>query len=203
METEYKFKLDDEGIFDEIVNDTEIIESGSEKVETINMKANYFDTVDNDFKKRGIAYRIRYENDRITATIKWDKDVQNGLYVREEFNLVVSDENFADNPNIGMFTSSDAYDVLYNASGDKKLIRTIGMEYIRRQIKVDTGKSISCVSVDKGIIHHENGQEIPVMELEIEWFYGNEDDFKKLATKIQTKYKLEAENISKLQRAFI
>lgn len=206
METEFKYKLNDENIFEKLVEDSEIIKEGVENVEIINMKAYYFDTAENDFRKRGIAYRIRHENDRITATIKWDTEdtgVQDGLHIREEFNLVVSDENFAENPDIAMFRSSDAYDVLYNASGDKKLIRTIGMEFERRQIKVDTGKSISCVSVDRGIIHHEKGYDVPILELEIEWFYGDEKDFKELALKIQNKYNLEVENISKLQRAFI
>lgn len=206
METEFKYKLTDRKIFEKLLEDSDIIQSGQEKAEIINMKAYYFDTAEQDLRKSGIAYRIRHENDRITATIKWDKedsDVKDGLHIREEFNLVVSDENFAENPDIEMFHSSDAYDVLYNASGYKKLIKTIGMEYIRRQIKVDTGKSISCVSVDNGIIHHEDGHDVPVYELEIEWYYGDEDDFKNLASKIQEKYNLEVENISKLQRAFI
>lgn len=206
METEFKYKLNDESIFEKLVEDSDIIQNGRDNVETINMKAYYFDTPENDFRNRGIAYRIRHENDRITATIKWDiedADIKDGLHIREEFNLVVTDEFFAENPDIGLFKSSDAYEVLYNASAEKKLIKTIGMEYIRKQIKVDTGKSISCVSVDKGIIHHENGKDVPVLELEIEWFYGDEEDFKNLASKIQDKYNLEVENISKLQRAFL
>ena len=57
-------------------------------LEVIDMKAVYFDTDDLDLRKAGIAYRVRYENDRITATVKWDNKVEDGLHSREEFNLV-------------------------------------------------------------------------------------------------------------------
>ena len=203
MEKEYKYRVQDEFIFDKIVEDCEFVKNGHDAVESIDMKAVYFDTDEHDFINKGVAYRIRHENERITATIKWDKDVTDGYHIREEFNLVVNDDRYAEHPDIEMFRSSDAYDVLYEASGDKTLSPMIGMEYNRRQIKVDTGKSISCISIDKGVIHHIDGHDIPVLELEIEWFYGDEDDFMKLAGSIQQKYSLQAENISKLQRAFI
>lgn len=202
METEYKYRLTDRTVFDSIVKDREIVKNDTE-VEVINMIANYFDTDESDLLNRGVAYRIRHENDRITATIKWDKDVTDGLHIREEFNLVVNDDRYAESPDIGMFKSSDAYEVLFNASGDKKLVKKIGMEYERKQIRVDTGKSISCISIDEGIIHHVKGYDVPILELEIEWFHGAEDDFKALAHKVQEKYGLETEDISKLQRAFI
>lgn len=203
MEKEYKYTLSDEKIFDKIVEECEFIPVEKRNIESIDMKAVYFDTAERKLLNKGIAYRIRNENDRITATIKWDKDVRDGYHIREEFNLVVNDERYAENPDIEMFRSSDAYEVLYQAAGDEKLTQMIGMEYKRRQIKIDTGKSISCISVDKGVIHHLDGHDVPVLELEIEWFYGDEDDFMQLATSIQKKYSLVAENISKLQRAFI
>ena len=150
METEFKFNVTDPTVFDTIVQNAEINRMGIDAVETIEMHASYFDTPDMDFRRAGIAYRIRQEDERITATIKWDVNVNEGLHRREEFNLVVNDERFAEAPDISIFLSSDAYDVLYNAAGDKKLHRTIGMDYTRRQFKVDTGKSISCISIDEG-----------------------------------------------------
>ena len=201
METEFKYSLDDPSVFDEIVKNAGINKMGIEAVETIDMHADYFDTADGDFRRKGIAYRIRQEDDRCTATIKWDVNVREGLHQREEFNLVVSDERFAENPDIELFISSDAYDVLHDAAGDKPLIATISMDYQRRQFKVDTGKSISCISVDEGVIHHREGHVVPICELEIEWYYGDEDDFMRLAEFIQNKYELKAEDRSKLQRA--
>lgn len=201
METEFKFSLKDTSVFDRIVENAEINKIGLDAVETIDMHASYFDTPEQDFRTRGIAYRIRQEDERITATIKWDVNVNDGLHRREEFNLVVNDERFAENPDIGIFISSDAYDVLYEAAGSKKLVKTISMDYIRKQFKVDTGRSISCISVDDGVIHHIDGYDIPVRELEVEWYYGDETDFIQLANLIQEKYGLETEDRSKLQRA--
>ena len=202
METEFKFRLLDPTVFDRIVESAEIKAAGIDDVETIEMMATYFDTPEYDLRSKGIAYRIRREDDRYTATIKWDVDVSDGLHKREEFNLVVSDERYADNPNIDLFISSDAYEVLKEAAGDKELIKMIDMEFTRRQFKVDTGKSISCISVDEGSIHHHDGHVIPVCELEVEWYYGDEEDFMQLAALIKNKYGLEAEDLSKLQRAF-
>ena len=202
METEFKFRLPDTAIFDRIVESAEIKAAGIDDVETIDMKATYFDTPDYDLRSNGIAYRVRREDDRYTATIKWDVDVNDGLHKREEFNLVVSDERYADNPNIDLFISSDAYEVLKAAAGEKPLKKMINMEFTRRQFKVDTGKSISCISVDEGSIYHQDGHVIPVCELEVEWYYGDEEDFIQLATLIRDKYGLEAEDLSKLQRAF-
>ncbi|MBQ1329890.1 MAG: CYTH domain-containing protein [Mogibacterium sp.] len=202
METEFKYNLEDTSIFDSIVETAGARNLRLEDVEVIDMHAAYFDTEDFDFRKRGIAYRIRQEDDRCTATIKWDVNVKEGLHRREEFNLVVNDERFALNPNIDIFVSSDAYDVLLEAAGDKPLKPTISMDYQRRQFKVDTGRSISCISLDEGVIHHIDGHTVPISELEIEWYYGAEEDFMDLAYRIQSKYGLVSEDRSKLQRAF-
>lgn len=203
METEFKYNLTDLSVFDRIVENAEINKMGLEAVETIEMHAMYFDTPDMDFRKCGIAYRIRQEDDRCTATIKWDVNVEDGLHRREEFNLFVNDERFAEAPDIEIFVSSDAYDVLHKAAGDRKLVKTISMDYTRKQFKVDTGKSISCISLDVGTIHHSEGYDVPISELEIEWYYGDEDDFISLANLIQNKYSLETEDRSKLQRAYV
>ena len=202
METEFKYNLEDTSIFDSIVETAGARNLRLEDVEVIDMHVAYFDTEDFDFRKRGIAYRIRQEDDRCTATIKWDVNVKEGLHRREEFNLVVNDERFALNPNIDIFVSSDAYDVLLEAAGDKPLKPTISMDYQRRQFKVDTGRSISCISLDEGVIHHIDGHTVPISELEIEWYYGAEEDFMDLAYRIQSKYGLVSEDRSKLQRAF-
>jgi triphosphatase len=75
METEFKFNLPDTSVFERIVENAAINKIGLEAVETIEMHASYFDTEDMDLRSKGIAYRIRQEDDRITATIKWDVNV--------------------------------------------------------------------------------------------------------------------------------
>ena len=160
METEFKYNLEDTSIFDSIVETAGAKNIRLEDVEVIDMHAVYFDTEDFDFRKKGIAYRIRQEDDRCTATIKWDVNVKEGLHRREEFNLVVNDERFALNPNIDIFVSSDAYDVLLAAAGDKPLKPTISMDYQRKQFKVDTGRFISCISPEEGVTRYSDGRTV-------------------------------------------
>ena len=82
METEFKYNLEDTSIFDSIVETAGARNLRLEDIEVIDMHAAYFDTEDFDFRKKGIAYRIRQEDDRCTATIKWDVNVKEGLHRR-------------------------------------------------------------------------------------------------------------------------
>lgn len=202
METEFKYSIDDSSLVDKIINDP-ILDGFVDRssLESINMKAIYFDTDELDLRKAGIAYRIRYENDRITATIKWDNKVEAGLHSREEFNLVINDERFAKNPDIDAFESSDAYEVLIKAAGHKKLHEMVRMEFERKLLKIDTGNSISAMSFDVGTVHGEAG-DVEISEMELEWYHGDDEDFKSIANKVAEKYDLEPENISKLQKGF-
>ncbi len=203
METEFKYRLDDASIIQQIIDDPLLDDYvDRDNLEEIGMHAVYFDTEEMDLKKSGIAYRIRYENDRITATIKWDNHVENGLHSREEFNLVITDERFAEHPNIDVFESSDAYDVLLQAADHKPLLKKVEMDFVRKLIKVDTGDSISALSFDEGVIHGVHGDK-DVLEMELEWYYGDADDFKDIAGTLAEKYNLQPENISKLQRGFL
>lgn len=202
METEYKFRLTDESQIDEIIN-APVLDAyvNRDAVDTIEMHAVYFDTEDEDLRKAGIAYRIRQENDRTTATIKWSGKVENGLHSREEFNLVINDERFAEKPNIDIFESSEAYDVLYGAAGNKKLFKTVEMNFVRKLIKIDTGASISALSFDVGSVTGKE-RSTEIMEMEVEWYHGDEDDFKAIALKLAEKYDLKTEGASKLRRGF-
>ena len=203
METDFKYRLDNPALADQILNDPMLDDYvDRDAVEEIRMHAVYFDTEDQDLRKAGIAYRIRYENDRITATIKWDNHVEAGLHSREEFNLVINDERFAEAPDIDAFESSDAYEVLLAAAGSKKLRKIVEMDFTRRQVKVNTGLSISELSFDDGVIHGVAG-EVRVREMELEWYYGDEDDFCDIAQTLARKYRLTPEDISKLQRGFM
>ena len=114
---------------------------------------------------------------------------------------MINDERFAEDPDIKAFESSDAYDVLLRAAGDKKLVKLVEMEFVRQLIKVDTGRSMSALSFDDGVIHGENGDSV-ILEMEVEWYHGDEDDFREVATSIAEKFDLKPENASKLQRGF-
>lgn len=203
METEYKFKIPNSDLAKRIFNDMMHYKyRESSKIETISMHAIYFDSEDSDLKQKGIAYRTRHENDRITVTVKWDSRQNEGLYSREEFNLVIDDNGFADYPNIDIFKSGEVYDILHEAVGDKKLVRTVEMKFNRELLKLDVNDSIVALSFDKGKIKGRT-EENPISELEIEWYHGKKENFHQFAKMIMGKYELEPELKSKLQRGFI
>lgn len=203
MEKEFKYRLGDRATIDRVINDP-LLDGSVDRamVEDIDMHAVYFDTENEDLRRAGIAYRIRRENDRMTATIKWDNDVDRGLHSREELNLVITDERFAKAPNIDAFESSYAYDVLYKAAGDRKLVKQVEMDFTRRWLKIDTGRSISALAFDEGVIHGKYC-DADIMEMEIELYHGDEKDFRDISCKLAEKHGLRAEERSKLQRGFM
>ena len=70
-----------------------------------------------------------------------------------------------------------------------------------REVRVDTGVSISVLSVDEGEIKTLNG-DIPILELEIELYAGDKDDMIALGRKLEEKYHLKRGNRSKFQCRF-
>lgn len=199
MEIELKFLIDEGFTRDKIFNDKhlqEISEDGS--IETIPMKAIYFDTEEKDLLRKEMAYRVRYEDGRIIATLKWGGSAEDGLHVRGELNVPV-DEEFIKNPQAEIFQGSAIYDEILQAVGEKKLIPVMKMEFVRKQVQVDTGKSISVVSYDEGEIQTDKGN-APISELEIELYSGDQQDMIALGTELATRYNLKAGNKSKFQR---
>lgn len=204
METEFKYRLSGPMDVKRIMADQLLMGSVSKgSIDDIDMHAVYFDTEDEDLRKAGIAYRLRQENDRVTATIKWDAHVNasTGLHERKEVNLVVNDDKLFYSPNIDLFESSEAYPVLKKAAGNKKLVKTVEMQFNRQLVKINTGSSLSAVSFDVGWIDGECGR-VQVNEMEIEWYHGDREDFRSLAAELADKYDLVPEDVSKLQRGF-
>lgn len=85
------------------------------------------------------------------------------------------------------------------AVGDKPLKPIMNIDCLRRQVSVDTGKSISVVSLDIGTILTDTAT-APITELEIELYSGDEDDMISLGRELASKYNLIPENKSKFQR---
>ena len=73
------------------------------------------------------------------------------------------------------------------------------MEFVRKQMHIDTGKSISMLSYDEGEIRTTCGN-APISELEIELYSGDQEDMIALGSELASKYNLEPGNRSKYQR---
>lgn len=198
MEIELKFLVEDQIARDRILQDKhleEIAQEGSR--EEIEMEAIYFDTKDFDMCKKEMALRVRFENGKPIATLKWGGSSLDGLHVRGELNVPVS-EDFASSPELSVFRGSEIYDEIIEAAGDKQLLPLMEVKCIRKQMMVDTGKSIDAVSLDVGEIITPNGR-ADISELEVELYSGEKEDMILLGRELASKYNLKEGNKSKFQ----
>lgn len=198
MEVELKFLIEDSLARDRILKDNHlatIADEGSQ--EEIELKATYFDTDDLDFCKQKIAFRVRFENDKLIATLKWGGEVKDGLHVRGELNAPV-DLSYIENPKLDIFKDSEIYDEIKSLRGDKPLKPIMEINCLRKQMTVDTGLSIDVVSLDIGEIVTPKGN-APIAELEIELYSGDKDDMVALGRELAAKYNLQVGEKSKFQ----
>lgn len=176
---------------DKIFSDME--EAGSR--EEIYLDARYFDTDDCDLAKNEIAYRIRREGERIVAALKWKGHSEGALHVREEINVPV----MSDEADISVFNESEIGRELTNIIGGKQVKCFLETKFHRRRFRIDTGTGIFELSVDTGRIVTDYGEE-PISEVEIELFSGEKEELLELGERLQNKYQLETEEISKYAR---
>lgn len=199
MEIELKYLFEDEASKDAIFNDKYILKVKDEGSETVTpMHAIYLDTQDNALMKKEIAFRVRHEYSKYVATLKWGGSAEEGLHVRGELNVPV-DEGFLEAPTLEVFKGSEIYDEIADVAGSKKLVSVMEMNFVRREIRLDTSLSIDVLSVDEGEIKTADGT-LPLLELEIELYTGDKDDMIALGRKLEEKYHLKRGNRSKYQR---
>lgn len=200
MEIELKYRMEDESAMEAVFQDPYIEMIKDKQTETsIPMYAVYFDTEDRRLLQAGIAFRIRREGCSLQATLKWNGSSEDGMHRREELNVPVDDAEKLHEPDIDIFAQSDMGDALLDIVGAERLVPLMEVHSLRHQVRIDTGKSISELSVDKGeIVAGE--KRTPVMELEIELFSGEEADMVAFGQRLAEKYGLVASNISKFKR---
>ena len=200
MEIELKYQVDNAEKIEQIFSDP-YLESIKDKEteEEIEMHAVYFDTEDRRLYREGIVFRVRKEGRRLTATLKWNGSSEEGMHKREEINVPLTEEAKLVKPDIQIFDQSEMCQVLTDLVGKRTLIPMMDVYFSRRQVRVDTGRSISEVSLDRGRIEC-GGKTAPVSELEIELYSGEEEDMMALGRHISEKYGLTAENKSKYKR---
>ncbi|MBR3785224.1 MAG: CYTH domain-containing protein [Firmicutes bacterium] len=200
MEIELKYMMEDEAVMDAVFQDPYIEMIKDKNTESsIDMYAVYFDTEERDLLREGIAFRIRREGCSLQATLKWNGSSEEGMHRREELNVAVDDPEKLHAPDIDIFDQSDMGDVLADIIGAKALVPMMEVDSVRHQVRIDTGKSISELSVDKGEVR-VGEKTAPILELEIELFSGEEADMVALGDRLAEKYGLTASNVSKFKR---
>ena len=203
MEIELKYKIESNDQMDAIWND-EFIASMEEKDsrEELLIKAVYFDTEDFLLQKNQIAFRVRLEGTRMIGTLKWrdhDQSVK-GLYMREEINVPLNNEEYFIAPSPAIFKQSEVGRDLMEAVGDKPLRGIFETVFLRRKMRIETGNTICEVALDKGEIIAKD-EKAPISELEIELYAGKQEDLLSIGEKISKKYDLTPELKSKYARA--
>lgn len=196
MEIELKYNIPDIETANEIWRNklfADLEEPGSR--EELRLDAQYFDTETYDLANNEIAYRVRREDDRLVAALKWKGHCEDGLHVREEINVPVDSEA----PNPGVFRESRIGSAVMGFVEDKKLVCVLETVYERRIFRIDTGKGIYEFSIDVGEIVTEHGT-IPILEVEIELFSGETDELREIGRKLLHRYGLTEENESKYSR---
>jgi len=200
MEIELKYLIDGGEKAEMIFADKTVISMIDKDEETMNMDAVYFDTADMSLTEQGIAFRIRKEGSSYIGTLKWNGSSENGMHKRQEINVPVSDDA-AGTPDLNIFSQSEMSDVLEAIVGTREMRPIMEMDFVRRKARLDTGRSICEMSVDMGEVR-AGGKKIPISELEIELFSGNEEDIIKIGEELSEKYGLKPENKSKFQRGY-
>lgn len=200
MEIEMKYVIGDREIARNIWEDEYL--SGIEEKdsrEKVYMKAAYFDTDDYILSKNDIAFRVRMEGPRIVASLKWKGASEDGLHTREEINVPVKDEACFILPNPEIFKESDIGRDMIALLNGKPLHSLLETRFLRSRLRVDTGKSICEVAIDEGEIVTDFGN-LPICELEIELFSGDQEDIQKMGELLAEKYQLVPEDKSKYAR---
>lgn len=200
MEIEMKYGIGDKDVAESIWDDSELSLIGDEESrEKIYMKAAYFDTNDYILSKNDIAFRVRMEGNRIVASLKWNGESEGGLHTREEINVPVDDEACFINPNPEIFKESEYGQAMMALIAGKELHSLLETRFVRSRFRIDTGNSLSELAIDIGEIVTDFGT-LPICELEIELFSGDQEDMQKVGNKLAEKYNLVCEDRSKYAR---
>lgn len=200
MEIEMKYSIADKEVADALWNDDyieKICDSSSR--ETVYMKSAYFDTDENVLLKHDVAFRVRMEGNKTIASLKWNGSSDDGMHRHEEVNVPVDDPACFLEPSPDIFKESEQGADMMDLIEDSRLHSILEMGFMRKRVRVDYGESIMELAIDTGEILTNDG-ELPICELEIELFSGDEEDVRKLGDVLREKYDLSPLNISKYAR---
>ena len=198
MEIEMKYAVPGKEIADAIWNDSDVNEmSDFSSAESVIMKAVYFDTENGDLKKNHFSVRIRMEGERRFATLKWGGSAgKNGLHQRNEVNIPVSDDSYFIQFDPTIFLVCEEGQHLLDIIDNKPLVNLLEMRFIRRRKRIAFKNSVMELSLDNGSIITDEG-DIPISEMEIELFSGQQEAIEALGDILAEKYNLQPKLSSK------
>jgi inorganic triphosphatase YgiF len=200
MEIEMKYAIADKATAEAIWEDAYLSEIGEvDSRETLFMKSAYFDTESRILSAHDVAFRVRMEGNRVVASLKWNGESENGLHRREEVNVPVVDPACFIKPSPEIFKESETGREMIELIGRDSLESMLEIRYLRRRMRIDNGRSILEVAIDTGSILTDFG-ELPICELEIELFSGEEEDVVTIGIEFAKRFQLTPLNESKYAR---
>lgn len=200
MEIEMKYAIPDKEVAEAIWEDQYLNKVGdSSSRDSVYMKSAYFDTDANILLNNDIAFRVRMEGSKVVASLKWNGSSSDGLHKHEEVNVPVDDPACFLQPSPEIFKESDQGADMMELIGNERLHSILEMNFIRKRVRVDYGESIMELAIDIGEILTNEG-DLPICELEIELFSGDEKDVIALGNILKEKYNLLPLDASKYAR---
>ncbi len=159
----------------------------------------YFDTADGYLQEAGLAYRIRLEGGRWTATVKADEAVGGGLHQRREWNVPVDEPN----PSYAYFQGTEAGPLLADAGEGEPLVLRFStiFDRLKADVVAADGSRIE-VAVDRGTIF-AGGHEEAIAEVELELKEGSPAAVLVLGAELVRQLPLAVESRSKYYRALV
>ncbi len=200
MEIELKYLIADEESQKKLWNESVFRRYGDVDLHAEkNMRAVYYDTHDGLLRSVDAAFRIRKENDRLVATLKWGGQSEEALHEREELNLPLCGLSDAEKPELKVFAESEKGRELMELTGEKELIPVVETSFTRKTMRIDTGTSICEAALDTGKIITANGN-ADIRELELELFSGNVEELESIGRDLAERLSLQPGTRSKYAR---
>lgn len=171
----------------------DVVRQDSEK--TLHLCSSYYDTDDLNFKKHGIAYRVRDKGDgSFEATVKTSRKSSSGLSERVELNMPLnSDEAVL----TGFKELGLGFELTELApAGVEKLFTT---EIERTTYILDLPGAVAELAIDKGCISRGRDKD-KIEEIEIELLEGNKGALLEFAARIAAEVPVFIEKRSKFTR---
>ncbi len=190
-EIELKLAMEDRGEYQKLLRDPQVFDG---TYNTYKLEAIYYDTAQFALTRRKVSLRLRKENGQLVATMKYGGGVRDGLHLRREINRRVDDE---------------VMDISHFPEKEKELAMLIGQEalnpivttsIIRKLKRVVFGQSLLELALDKGCVM-ALGQQVPILELELELLEGSPDDLYRFREECLSGYHFHTDNLSKFQKA--
>lgn len=192
-EIEIKLDIKNEDILTEILDD-ERLKKDFGHYTIISMNADYYDTRDLDLLRHNFVIRIRKENGVYVCTLKKrTKELDSGVLIREEWNKEVQVKG------IKLEYFPESKDELAEIIGTKELVKIVETDFVRRTLDIEYGSSELELAVDYGKIISK-GQELPIMEVEVELKKGIESDIVPFIEDYLKDYDMKVKTESKFAR---